>query len=66
LDEFRLGAPHKGPPDDITFFIHGGVDREAFGRSTFTAPALSLIVRSSDGILRRACKPQTFTPGLML
>lgn len=40
-------------PDDMTDFITTELDRVALAHSTFSDDALSLIVRSSDGILRR-------------
>jgi MSHA biogenesis protein MshM len=40
-------------PDDMTNFITAQLDRVALAHSTFTPEALNLIVRSSDGILRR-------------
>ncbi len=41
-------------PDDTTAFILGQLDRVALAHNTLTEDALSLIVRSSDGVLRRA------------
>jgi MSHA biogenesis protein MshM len=41
-------------PDDMTSFIHGELDRVALAHRTFTDDALALIVRSSEGVLRRA------------
>ncbi len=40
--------------DDMTAFILGQLDRVALAHSTFTEDALDLIVRSSEGVLRRA------------
>lgn len=44
----------KLAPDTITDFIHDQFDRAALAHSALTPDALSLIVRSSEGILRRA------------
>ena len=44
----------KLAPDDMTVFILAELDRVALAHSTFTDEALSLIVRSSEGILRAA------------
>ena len=44
----------KLAPDDTANFILTQLDRVALAHSTFTDDALSLIVRSSEGILRRA------------
>jgi MSHA biogenesis protein MshM len=44
----------KLAPDDVKSFILGQLDRVALGHNTFTEEALSLIARSSEGILRRA------------
>jgi len=41
-------------PDDMTNFILGQLDAVAMPHATFTAEALGLIVRSSEGYLRRA------------
>jgi len=41
-------------PDDMTKFILGQLDAVAMPHATFTAEALGLIVRSSEGYLRRA------------
>jgi hypothetical protein len=40
--------------DDMTAFIRGELDRVALGHNVFTDEALSLIVRSSKGVLRAA------------
>ncbi len=40
-------------PDDMKAFILAELDRIKLGHNTFTDDALELIVRSSDGILRR-------------
>ena len=45
-------------PDDMTNFILAQLDAVAMPHATFTADALSLIVRSSEGYLRRARNPQ--------
>jgi len=44
----------KLAPDDMQRFIQAELDRVALAHKTFTDDALSLIVRSSEGILRRA------------
>ncbi len=44
----------KLAPDDTTSFILEQLDHVALAHSTFTQDALDLIVRSSEGILRRA------------
>jgi MSHA biogenesis protein MshM len=44
----------KLAPDDMIKFVLAELDRVALAHSTFSADALSLIVRSSEGILRRA------------
>ncbi len=41
-------------PDDMRAFILAELDRIKLGHNTFTEEALELIVRSSDGVLRRA------------
>lgn len=41
-------------PDDLAAFILGQLDNVALAHSTFTDDALHLIVRSSEGVLRRA------------
>lgn len=43
----------KLAPDDMGAFIERELDRVALAHSTFTPEALSLIVRSSEGVLRR-------------
>ena len=40
-------------PDDMSAFILSELDRIRLGHNTFTQEALDLIVRSSDGILRK-------------
>ena len=40
-------------PDDIKDFILAQLDRIKLGHNTFTDDALELIVRSSDGVLRK-------------
>jgi MSHA biogenesis protein MshM len=40
--------------DDMNAFILDQMDQVGLGHNTFTDDALALIVRSSDGILRRA------------
>jgi len=44
----------KLAPDDLNAFILDQLDRVALAHSTFTPDALNLIVRSSEGVLRRA------------
>lgn len=41
-------------PDDMKDFILRELDRIGLGHNTFTQPALDLIVRSADGVLRKA------------
>lgn len=41
-------------PDDMETFILDQLDKAGLGHNIFTAEAVSLIVRSADGILRRA------------
>jgi MSHA biogenesis protein MshM len=41
-------------PDDMAAFILSQLDKAGLGHNIFTEEALSLIVRSADGILRRA------------
>lgn len=41
-------------PDDLMAFILEQLDRVALAHSTFTPDALQLIVRASEGLLRRA------------
>jgi len=40
-------------PDDMEKFITGQLDKAGLGHNTFSADAVSLIVRSADGYLRR-------------
>ena len=40
-------------PDDMQAFILAELDRIGLGHNTFTQPALDLIVRSADGVLRK-------------
>jgi hypothetical protein len=44
----------KLAPDSVADFIRAELDKVALAHSTFTDDALSLIVRSSEGVLRRA------------
>lgn len=44
----------KLAPDTVESFIRAELDKVALSHSTFTDDALSLIVRSSEGVLRRA------------
>jgi hypothetical protein len=44
----------KLAPDDLSAFILAELDRVALGHNVFTDEALSLIVRSSEGVLRAA------------
>jgi type II secretory pathway predicted ATPase ExeA len=41
-------------PDDMRDFILRELDRAGLGHNTFTPPAVHLIVRAADGVLRRA------------
>lgn len=41
-------------PDDMRQFILAQLDNVALGHNTFTDDALDLIIRSADGVLRRA------------
>ena len=41
-------------PDDMESFILDQLDKAGLGHNIFTAEAVSLVVRSADGILRRA------------
>jgi type II secretory pathway predicted ATPase ExeA len=41
-------------PDDMETFILDQLDKAGLGHNTFSADAVSLVVRSADGILRRA------------
>jgi type II secretory pathway predicted ATPase ExeA len=41
-------------PDDLRDFLLRELDRAGLGHNTFTRPALDLIVRSADGVLRKA------------
>ncbi len=41
-------------PDDMERFITSELDKAGLGHNTFTENALALVVRSSDGILRKA------------
>ena len=43
----------KLAPDDMTTFVHAELDRVALAHNTFSDDALSLIVRASEGVLRR-------------
>lgn len=40
--------------DDMREFILRELDRAGLGHNTFTGPAIELIVRSADGVLRQA------------
>ena len=42
------------PPDSLAEFIRGELDKVALAHTTFTDDALGLIIRSSEGVLRRA------------
>jgi type II secretory pathway predicted ATPase ExeA len=44
----------KLAPDDVEKFVRAELDKVALAHSTFTDDALSLIVRSSEGVLRAA------------
>ena len=41
-------------PDALRDFLLRELDRAVLGHNTFTQPALDLVVRSADGVLRRA------------
>jgi len=41
-------------PDDMKAFILANLDEAGLGHNTFTAAALDLIIRSADGVLRKA------------
>ena len=41
-------------PDDMRDFMMRELDRAGLGHNTFTQPAIDLIVRSADGVLRKA------------
>ena len=41
-------------PDSMRDFIRRELDRVGLGHNTFTQPAIDLIVRSTDGVLRQA------------
>ena len=41
-------------PDDMEAFLLSQFDQAGLGHNTFTEEALALVIRSSDGILRRA------------
>lgn len=43
----------KLAPDDLAGFVHAELDRCGLPHAVFTQEALALIVRSSEGILRR-------------
>ena len=40
-------------PDAVRDFIRRELDRVGLGHNTFTGPAVDLIVRSADGVLRK-------------
>jgi MSHA biogenesis protein MshM len=40
--------------DTLREFLHRELDRVGLGHSTFTPPAMDLVVRSADGVLRKA------------
>jgi hypothetical protein len=44
----------KMAPDTLADFIRGELDKVALAHTTFTDDALGLIIRSSEGVLRRA------------
>jgi MSHA biogenesis protein MshM len=44
----------KLAPDDMTKFILAELDRVALAHNTFSDDALALVVRASEGVLRRA------------
>jgi MSHA biogenesis protein MshM len=41
-------------PDPLRDFLHRELDRVGLGHHTFTPPAVDLVVRSADGVLRKA------------
>jgi hypothetical protein len=41
-------------PDLMREFILRELDRAGLGHNTFTSPAVELIIRSADGVLRKA------------
>jgi type II secretory pathway predicted ATPase ExeA len=41
-------------PDDMRAFLLRELDRVGLGHNTFTQPAIDLVVRSADGVLRKA------------
>ena len=41
-------------PDALRDFIRRELDRVGLGHNTFTGPAVDLVVRSADGVLRQA------------
>ena len=41
-------------PDDMEAFIHGCLNAAGLGHNTFTAAAVDLIIRSVEGVLRKA------------
>ena len=41
-------------PDAMRDFLHRELDRVGLGHNTFTPPAIDLVVRSADGVLRKA------------
>jgi len=43
----------KLAPDDVAAFLRAELDRAGLPHATFTADALALVVRASDGVLRR-------------
>lgn len=51
--ERTLAHDPKLAPDDTVNFIRVELDKVALAHSVFTDDALSLIVRSSEGVLRR-------------
>ncbi|MBS3742499.1 MAG: AAA family ATPase [Candidatus Cloacimonetes bacterium] len=50
---FSVTLPRLNP-DDMNEFIYYELDKAGLGHNTFTAEALLLIVRSADGIIRKA------------
>jgi type II secretory pathway predicted ATPase ExeA len=50
---FSTLLPRLGP-EETEKFILGQFDRAGLGHNTFTQDALALVVRSSEGLLRRA------------
>jgi type II secretory pathway predicted ATPase ExeA len=50
---YSVVTPRLGP-DDMESFLHGQLDRCGLPHSTFIPEAMGLIVRTADGLMRRA------------